>query len=405
MKVLLANKFFYRRGGAEVVFLDERRFLLEEGISVLDFAMQDEQNLETAYSTYFVSKKSYREKAGPIATLRAGLSLIHSFEAVSKFRALLDAERPDIVHFHNIYHQLTPSIISAAKSRGIPVVLTLHDFKPVCPTYLRLRHGAVCSECVDGDFFQVVRHRCAEGSLARSALLYAEATFQRLAGNYEKVDLFIAPSEFLAAGVSARFPRERIRVLPNGVDTARITRSDRDDGYVLYVGRISHEKGIRTLLEAHRRSGRAFTLKICGTGPLLDELQRTYPDATFLGYRTGDELAAIIAGASLVVVPSECYENCPMAVLEAMGYGKPVVASNIGGIPELVIDGENGLLFQTGNADHLAGKIAELAGDPNVRHRFGRRGRERVEQRYSLIHHNEQLLAIYRGLMRPPPKA
>jgi glycosyltransferase involved in cell wall biosynthesis len=165
MKVLMANKFFFHKGGAEVVMFQERDYLLHSGEEVIDFSMQDERNCESPYESHFVSNKDYR-KGRKLSKLSPALSLIHSRESVSKIAALIDKTRPDLMHCHNIYHQITPSIISVAKSRSIPVVLTLHDFKPVCPVYLRLRAGRPCSLCLDGDFRQVLMNRCAGGGIA-----------------------------------------------------------------------------------------------------------------------------------------------------------------------------------------------------------------------------------------------
>lgn len=400
MKVLLANKFWFRNGGSEAVLFAERDFLLQSGFSVCEFAMEDPRNVPSAFAPYFVSNKEYRRSpVGALGSVANGLSLIHSVEAVRKFRALLDAQRPDIVHCHNVYHQLTPSIFRVAKSRGLPVVLTLHDYKPVCPTYLRLKHGTVCSDCIDGGVFNVVKNRCAEGSLGRSSLLYAEAKVHQWARSYERVDAVIAPSRFLANAVAGRFAPEHIHVVPNGVDTDRIQASDVDAGYVLYLGRVSKEKGIKTLLEAHKRAAGAFALKVCGTGPLLQALRGAAPDAEFLGHRTGNGLAEIIAAASLIVVPSECYENCPMSILEAMAFGKPVVASRIGGIPELVAHGETGLLANAGDAEDFASHIMSLMREPQTRRIFGRAARERAHAHFSLQQHNSALLSVYERLL------
>ncbi|HEX6998138.1 MAG TPA: glycosyltransferase family 4 protein [Gammaproteobacteria bacterium] len=396
MKVLLANKFLFRNGGSEAVMLAEREFLRAADVEVVDFAMRDDRNLPSAYAPWFVANQSYAaDGAGAAARLKTALKLIHSPEAVRKMGELIDATRPDIVHCHNVYHQLTPSIIGAAKRRGVPVVLTLHDYKPVCPTYLRLRHGAPCSECIDGGPFNVVRHRCADGSLARSALLYAEAVVQRLLGSYEQVDAFIAPSEFMRAAVARRFPRERVRLLYNGVDTNAIAPADGDAGYVLYLGRLSAEKGIETLLEAHAPVAGRIPLRVAGTGPLEARLRARYPHARFLGHLSGTALDEAVRGAALIAVPSGCYENCPITVLEAMAYGKPVVASAIGGIPELVVHEETGLLFPPGDRHALADCLSRLMADAGLRRRYGRAGRARVERRFSLEGHNAGLLRTY----------
>ena len=173
MKILLANKFFFRNGGSEVVLFQERDFLMKSGAEVVDFSMQDERNFESPYSPYFVENQSYvndaRRKA--FGRLASAIKFVHSAEAVRKIGQLIDREKPDIVHCHNIYHQLTPSIIGAAKRRGVPVVLTLHDYKTVCPTYLRLREGRPCSDCLDHGFMRALTNRCADGSLGKSTTL------------------------------------------------------------------------------------------------------------------------------------------------------------------------------------------------------------------------------------------
>ncbi|WLA67661.1 glycosyltransferase family 4 protein [Bradyrhizobium diazoefficiens] len=397
MKVLMANKFFFHKGGAEVVMFQEREYLLHAGEQVIDFSMQDERNSESPYESYFVSNKDYR-KDSKLSKLNLALSFVHSREAVNKIAALIDKARPDLMHCHNVYHQITPSIISVAKSRSIPVVLTLHDFKPVCPVYLRLRAGQPCSLCLDGDFRHVLINRCAGSSIADSALLYAEATIQRWLGSYEKVDRFLAPSQFMRDAALHRFRSDQVVLLYNGVDTAEIDASAQDDGYVLYLGRLSREKGVETLLRAHQAAG-SWDLVVAGTGPLQRDLQMRYRNARFVGQLSGQALKATIGGASAIVVPSEWYENCPMSVLEGMAYGKPVVASRIGGIPELVVDGETGVLFEPGDADELQGHISRLMDDPSLRARMGTSGRIRAERQFSIEKHNADLTDTYRSLM------
>lgn len=396
MKILIANKFFFHKGGAEVVMFQERDYLLHSGEQVIEFSMQDERNCESRYDSHFVSRKDYEGRN--LSKLGLALSLIHSREAVTKITALIDKVRPDLMHCHNIYHQITPSIINVAKSRGIPVVLTLHDSKPVCPVYLRLRAGRPCSLCLDGDFRQVLMNRCARGSIGASALLYAEAAIQRWLGSYEKVDRFLAPSRFMRESALHRFRSEQVVLLHNGVDTGEIEVSTRDEGYVLYLGRLSKEKGVETLLRAHGDAGN-WDLVVAGTGPLARDLETRYRSARFVGQLSGEALKTTIGGASAIVVPSECYENCPMSVLEAMAYGKPVVASRIGGIPELVVDGETGVLFEPGDAGELRTHISRLMSDAPLRARMGAAGRTRAEREFSIEKHNAGLMGIYRSLV------
>jgi len=396
MRVLLANKFFFRNGGSEVVMFEERDFLLRCGHEVVDFSMHDSRNLESRDSAYFVQAQDYR--AGGLGKIKTALSLVHSTEATRKIGRLIDDTRPDIVHCHNIYHQLTPSIIGTAKAKGVPVVLTLHDSKPVCPSYVRLSQGKPCSACLDGGFSNVVRRRCADGSTGKSVLLYLEAVIQRWMGNYEKVDRFIAPSQFMRDSVLHRFPEERVTVLYNGIHVKSYDVSQRDRGYVLFLGRISAEKGVETLLRSHAASIIKWPLRIAGIGPLAEDLKGRYPGADFVGHLSGDELHRTIAEAAIIVLPSQCFENCPMSVLEAMAYGKPVVGSRIGGIPELVVDGETGLLFDAGNVSELQEKLGMLMASPVLRQAMGRAARERVEKAFSQERHNAGLMDIYGSL-------
>ncbi|MGX9428746.1 MULTISPECIES: glycosyltransferase family 4 protein [Bradyrhizobium] len=399
MKVLVANKFLFNNGGSEAVLFQERAFLTSTGTEVIDFAMQHDRNIQSPYTSHFVSRQDYRS-GGSLAKIGSALRLIHSREAVSKLASLIEETRPDLMHCHNIYHQMTPSIVGVAKSRGVPVVLTLHDSKPVCPVHTRMRGGKLCSLCLAGDFHHVLTYRCAEGSIAQSAALYMEAVIQRWLGSYEKVDRFLAPSRFMRASVLRRFSADRVLLLYNGVDVANISTSARDKGYVLYCGRLSPGKGVETLLRAHDAAECSWPVIIAGTGPLLDALKSQFTrNVRFAGQLSGETLSTTIAAASVVVVPSEWCENCPMSVLEAMAYSKAVVAARIGGIPELVNEGVTGLLFEPGNVQELRMHLECLMGDAARRARMGAAGRIRVERDFSLEKHNAELMDVYRSLV------
>ncbi len=381
--------------------LMEREFLLGAGIDVVDFSMHDPRNIPSAYSGYFVSNQNYAEPGNGAFKLRTAMKLVHSPEAVRNFGRLIRETRPDVVHCHNVYHQLTPSIIGVAARHNVPVVLTVHDYKPICPIHTRLRHGEPCSACLDGRVSNVLKYRCREGSLARSGLLYAEAVVQRLLGSYEKVDAVIAPSEFMRAAVThRRFEADRVHLIPNGVDTHRMRPSGQDRGYALYLGRLSPEKGIETLLAAHATVADEVTLHVAGTGPDEDNLRRKYPRARFLGHLTGASVTEAVRNAGIVVLPSDCYENCPISVLEAMSCAKAVIASRIGGIPELVTHEQTGLLFPPGNRAELARCLADLSRDHEARLRLGAAARERVERHFSVDRHNSALLGVYEGVVQ-----
>ena len=398
MKVLLANKYFFLKGGAERVFFQERDYLKSEGVQVVDFAMTHKDNLPSPFEEHFVSNIDYYDCPNLKSKLAQGVKFIHSLEAVNKISALAAKEKPDIAHLHNIYHQLTPSIIPALKKHGAKVVMSLHDGKLICPAYLMLNQGGICTNCSDGSFWRPFATNC-QKAIGRGLLFMLEAYWHKWARSYEQVDLFLTPSFFLKELVSKTLPARRIQVLRNGVELTSFEAVSDDQGYALYLGRLSREKGLETLGEAHKRVETSVPLKVVGTGPLEEKLRMHYPMVEFLGYKTGAELKNILAHCALVVIPSEWYENCSMVVLEAMAMGKPVIGSKVGGIPEQVDDGKTGLLFEMGNADDLAKKMEMLMRDCGLRRKMGEAARRKVEQEYSFAMHGETLIQIYRSLL------
>lgn len=406
MKVLIVNKFFHTKGGSERVLFQERQFLLDNGHVVVDFSMQDAVNYPSPYAESFVRQIDYQNTHGFLNKAKQAVKFIHSQEAIKKLKHLIDKERPDIAHLHNIYHQITPSIIPLLKRHGIPVVLTLHDSKLICPGYLMLNKGHICQECSGKYFWKPLTLNC-QTSRLQGLLLMLEAYWHLLRASYDGVDLFLAPSQFMADLVSQRIPKEKIWIHPNGIDTTISNLTGDDHGYALFVGRISSEKGIETLLKAYELCGRSFPLKIIGIGPDVDNLRSSYPHVEFSGYREGDELYEFIRNAACVVVPSECLENCSMVVLEAMAMSKPVIGSRAGGIPEQIEDGKTGLLFEMGNAPELAEKLGHLMANPKIRIALGKAARQKCERAYAIKKHNQELLLIYINLLkrraRPKP--
>lgn len=402
MKVLVVNKFFFLKGGAETVFFQERELLLKQGIAVIDFSMQHTDNLSSIYQHLFVSNVDYYDNAGVFSSFKTAVRFVHNQEACDRFTAIIEQEKPDIVHFHNIYHQITPSVIKIAKEAGCKTVLTAHDTKIACPSYTMYRDGQVCELCLQGSVLNVVRHRCQQGSLLRSSLLAIEALYQSFAGNYQALDVIVCPSEFMAGIIRRKLPDSRIEVIVNGIDNNVDLTQVTDERYFLYLGRLSKEKGVTTLVKAYQMSSQTLPLKIVGTGPLLPEAQEQQSNLHWLGFQQGEQLHRLIQQATAVIVPSECYENCSMAVLEAMAYGKPVIGAEIGGIPEQVRDKVEGRLFESGNAQALASVMDECAMQPELMADYGKQARMRLINKYSLENHERKLLALYQQLMERP---
>lgn len=369
----------------------------ENGFEVVDFSMQDERNFPSPFSSFFISNVAYHNNSGVLSKISQLASFIHSEEAVKKIKKLIVSEKPVIAHLHNIYHQITPSIIHVAKRQGVKTVLTLHDYKLVCPGYLALNGTEICTRCNGRNFTFPLKLHC-QRSYGKELLLALESFWHLRKKSYEKVDLFLAPSQFVADLVGRRIDKSKIKVLRNGIETDEYHPNYSDQGYGLYFGRLSKEKGIETLLQAHERMAISFPLKIIGTGPLSDTLQAKFPAAEFLGYRSGEELKSLVANAAFVIVPSEWYENCSMVVLESMALGKPVIGAEIGGLPEQIENEKTGLLFVPNDVDDLRAKMEHLASDKVLRVAMGKKARLKLEREYSLDGHCRQLLEYYAQL-------
>jgi glycosyltransferase involved in cell wall biosynthesis len=394
MRILYANKFYYPRGGAERVLLDEMELMKSKGHQTAIFACRHPANLESEYSGYFVDYIDYFN-ASLWDKANAAFKIIYSREAYSKFIRLIDYFKPDVIHAHNIYAQLSASILDAAKKRGVKVVLTAHDYKLVCPSYLMLNHGAPCEKCLGGRFYHCLTTKCHKDDRIASAIYTAESYFNDWLGKYESLQAVLCPSEFMRNKLRAGVAEEKLKVVRNPVQAHETGPILTNEGYFLYAGRLSKEKGVQTLLEVFR--GLDLPLVVAGTGPMEADLKsRAGTNVRFVGHQTGKTLARYYQGALACVVPSEWYENAPLAVLEPLGYGKPVIGADIGGIPELIQENINGWLFKAFNPDDLKAKVrlaADLSKEKTAD--MGRHAWEGVRRDFSLDHHYEALMTAY----------
>lgn len=400
VRVLLANKFYGRRGGAEAVVLQTQRLLEGEGHEVVPFAMRHGGEEPSEWSGYFVPTREYFDGA-PLRRVRDSLAAVYSFDARRRIGALVRATAPDLAHLHNVYHQLTLSVVDALRAERVPIVMTLHDYKAACPNYQLLTHDGLCQRCVGGAYWNAVRHRCLKGSLAGSAIAAAEAYLNRLRGQYGKIDLFLAPSAFLRdVMVRAGLPAARIAVLPNAVPAPGVRPSPPSpEPRFVYFGRLSPEKGLDTLLDASTRLSGAAEIVVLGSGPLEAELrarvERERLPVRLGGFASPSALQDALRGARAALLPSRWYENCPMSVLEAAALGVPTIASEIGGVSELISSGGDGLLVPPGDAEALAAAMDELAADPERAAALGRAALERVRERHDEGRYVAALLGHY----------
>ncbi|MCB9515086.1 MAG: glycosyltransferase [Candidatus Latescibacteria bacterium] len=414
MRVLQVNKFLYRKGGAEIVCLGLGDALRAAGHEVCYFGMDDPRNVATDDADLYPATVDYHARRGALRKAREAMRTIYGVQARRGMAALLDRRRPAIVHAHNIYHQLTPSILAPARDRGIPVLLTLHDLKLQCPVYLFLRDGKLCEECLGRMPWPVLAHRCKDGGLAESAVLFAEAALHRLLGSYARgVTLFTAPSVFLREKmIAGGVPAERIVHLPNalpfGEDVLAAPYAPpprRDRPRLFWAGRVSPEKGLGTLLRAVARCDAPVELQLAGDGP-ADAALRALADelglrdrVEWLGRLPRGDIAARVREADGCIVPSECYENAPLSVLESMALGRAPLVSDLGGLPELV-DDDSGWRFSAGDPAALAACLAAWAADPSERERRGRAAHANARARFSPQVVLDQTLALYERALR-----
>lgn len=408
MKVLMCNSFYYLRGGAERCFFDLSSLLETHGHEVVPFSMQDERNFVSEYSDYFISPVDFPSRLAKGSSLGEKLDVfervIYSREAAQRIGQLIEDTQPDIAHVHGIAHETSPSILPVLKGAGIPVVQTLHDFKLLCPNTNFLSHGEVCEACKRVRYYNVVLKRCKKGSLPASLLAGVEMYIHKYSGVYEKnVDAFIAPSLFLQNKVVEYGIKNRIVNIPNFINLELFEPDYAPEDYFVYYGRLTEIKGVRTLLAAMRDVKRSH-LYLAGRGELEDELQAYARDndltnVTFLGHLAAEELRPLVQKARFSVVPSDCYENYSMSVIESLACGTPVIGSNLGGTTEQIQHGWNGLLFEAGNAAELAQRMHYLLDNPALAVEMGRNGRQRTEEVNGAERHYRDTLALYESLI------
>jgi glycosyltransferase involved in cell wall biosynthesis len=401
VRLLLGNKFWYPKGGTETYLFELSEELAFHGYEVIPFAMNHPRNRESAYSRFFVDEVDYDRKSSWYSSVRSAQRILYSAQAKSRLRALVDETKPGLAHLHNIYHQISPSILPLLKRRGIPVVMTLHDLKIACPNYKMRTGGAICERCLTGKYHHAVLNRCVRGSVLASALCATEAFLHRATGVYRNnVDCFIVPSDFFRRKIAqAGIPEEKIVHIPSFTHVERYQPNFGGSDYFVYVGRLSEEKGLPTLLEAMRGLRRG-KLVIIGDGPqraLLSSLveSRGLSNVELVGPKSGAELQALLRGAAFSVIPSEWYENCPRAGIESFACGKPVIGSDIGGLPEMIENGRTGLLFKAFSAEDLREKISYLFERESLIVEMGRNARIKAERDYSVKAHLNKLLEVY----------
>jgi glycosyltransferase involved in cell wall biosynthesis len=401
MNVLLVNKFFYPRAGAETAFFHTRDLLLARGERVIDFAMEDQRNLPSAYASHFAAARSYDAGGGRVRRISDALNAVYSVSARRSLGRLLDRERPDVAHLHNVYHQLTLSVVDELHARGIPIVQTLHDYKIACPSYNLFTDGAPCHRCPNGTVANAIVHRCIKGSIPASALAAVEAAAARRRRTYQRIAMYVAPSRFVASvAIEAGMPAERVRLLPYFLpdDELAVDGAEAREPIFFFGGRLDVTKGVREMLAAFEVVPPPAVLRIAGWGPLEDEVAAAAarnPRIEYLGACQRSEVLRQLGRSRAMLLPSIWEDNCPLVMLEARARSTPVIASDRGGPPEFVEDGRDGFVVDPTDRHLLADRIKTLADDEQRAAAFGRRGRERLLAGHRSDEHYARLMQVY----------
>lgn len=400
MKIILVNKYLYPKGGDAISTLSTGKLLSDRGHDVVFWGMDHPLNRSYPYEDLFVSNVDYDNPKNIKEQIKFMLNIFYSFEAKEKFRKLIELVKPDIIHLNNFAHQISPSILHVARKYNIPIVMTMRDYKLVCPTYSMLLNGKPCEKCKNAKYYRCFMNRCTKRSFLKSLINASEMYLHHCILNiYSLIDIVIATSEFLKAKHAEMGLHNRIIYLPNFVDLTEYTPEYRwQENSIIYFGRLSAEKGLFTLLEAVK--GLDVKLKIIGDGPLLDVLvnetrSKELKNVCFMGFKRGNELKNEIKKSKFIVVPSEWYEAFGRTNIESFALGKPVIGARIGAIPELVKDNFTGLTFQAGNVSELRSKIEYLIQHPEMITQMGINARKFVEREFNEEKHYAELLKIY----------
>lgn len=387
MKVLLIDVYYYNKGGAETVCFNTGNMLIQHGHEVVYFTLKWKENKLSPYESYFPESKETRK--GPLKSAKNLINYFYHFEAAKKLEQLLIAQKPDIAHIHLMWGQITPSIFPVLKKYNIPILFTVHDYRIVCPAYtFRNGKGEICEECKGKNFYKCFIHTCCKGNRLMSAVMATEQYFRNIFFNPAKyIDGFIYVSNFAKEIQEKYMPA--LKAKPNitlynfSTHITEKTKAIPKDKYFLFFGRLSYEKGVKTLLAAFKDIHQC-KLKVVGTGPKMKELKDYSKDNNannieFLGYKQGKELTDLVSNAYFVVVPSEWYENNPMTIIEAYSVGTPVIGAEIGGIPEIIANGNTGFLFKSGVIKDLRTILLKA--------------NELTDREYSVMSHNAIMFA------------
>lgn len=404
MRVLLAHKFFETRGGGEIFFHETGRALEQSGHEVAYFATSTDPSKADGSRTFLLPPPDY-ENSNPVRRATQIGRVIYSRSVKERFAEAIRTFKPDLVHVFSIHVHLTPSILTAAHEAGVPILMSCNDYKHICPNYKLYHHNRICTDCKGGKFYMAAVNRCCKGSLSLGVASALEAYAHDLMGVYDYVHTFLFSSQFMASETEEFWASRpfRWRRLRNPFDSTKFPLEAAYENYALFFGRLIEEKGVDVLLEAARLAP-AVHVRIVGDGPEEGPLRARATEigltnVEFVGPLWGAGLDDVLAKARFVVVPSVWHENYPYVINQSFAFGKPVIASNRGGMPELVDHGKTGLIYDATDPAALAEAMQTLWDDPDRAVALGRAAKEYSDAEFNDQRFIQTLLGIYREVL------
>lgn len=400
MKILLINKYYYKKGGTETYTFGIKNMLEENGHDVAIFSMHDNKNNYSEYSDYFIENIDFNKNK-----IKNSFKLIYSKEACEKLEKLINYYKPDICHVNLIYHHITPSVFHVLNKYNIPTVFTAHDYKIICPNY-KIWNNNRCHKCKNGKYINCLLSKCHKNSYINSMLMTIEAYTHKLIRSYENIDHIISPSKFMKNTlVDFGLDKSKITTIPNFLDSYMEKNNIKGQvigDYILYFGRLSEEKGIETFIKSKKYISHDIKYKIIGTGPMDKKIKElisrdNITNVEMLGFLEGEHLIKAISNSLCVVIPSEWDEVFGLTVIESFINRKLVITSKQGAFPELIEEGKNGYMFNTGNEKDLANKIDGIMNiDKNKLKNMQEEAHLSAKQKYSQENYYKSLINIYK---------
>lgn len=413
MRILLVNYRYFISGGPEKYMFNIKKMLEDNGHEVIPFSIHSDRNVETEYSKYFVEPIGSRNavyfdevKKTPKSIWQMLTRSVYSVEVEKAIQREIKDVKPDLVYIIHFVNKLSPSVITGAKKLGVPVVLRLSDYFLLCPRFDFMYNKKICEDCLTCGYRSCIKKRCVKGSLFASVVRVFSMKVHKMLNIYKNVDAFITPSEFLKKKLVANgYDESKITCIPTFTASKSAVGEPKVGTYGLYFGRVTEEKGVETVIKAYEIMPDR-QVKIMGDDTTEEAIRlKKYVEeyhlknVEFLGFKSGEELEKVIKEARFTLIPSIWYDNLPNTALESFQYSKPVIASNIGSLPELVVNGYNGYLFEAGNEKQLAEKI-KLLDDLAVVQDMGANSRKRLESRFAPKTHYDALMGVFEKVTR-----